>query len=118
MGNKVTWFEMAGGDGKKLQKFYGELFGWKIDANNPMNYGMIEASDAGVGGGVGPAGPDGGSHLTVYVAVDDLQAALDKAEKLGGKTVNPPMQVPDGPELAHFTDPEGNFVGLLKAQSS
>lgn len=114
MGNKVGWFEMAGGDGKKLQEFYGELFGWKIDANNPMNYGMIEASDAGVGGGVGPAGPDGTAHLTIYVAVDDLQAALDKAEKLGAKTVNPPMDIPDGPSIAHFADPEGNFVGIMK----
>ena len=118
MGNKVGWFEMAGGDGKTLQKFYGDLFGWKIDANNPMNYGMVEASDAGLGGGVGPAAPGGGSHLTVYVEVDDLQAALDKAEQLGGKTVNPPMDVPDGPSIAHFTDPEGNFVGLMKPMGS
>jgi hypothetical protein len=117
MGNKVVHFEAAGGDGKKLQEFYGELFGWKIDANNPMNYGVIQAEDAGIAGGVGPAAPDGNAHLTFYVEVDDLRAALDKVEKLGGKTANPPMDVPGGPSLAHFTDPEGNFVGLVKAGS-
>jgi predicted enzyme related to lactoylglutathione lyase len=117
VGNKVTHFEAVGGDGKKLQEFYGKAFGWNIDANNPMNYGMVPAEDAGIGGGVGPAGPDGGQHLTFYIEVDDLQAALDQIEKLGGKTVNPPMDVPGGPSLAHFSDPEGNFVGLVKANS-
>src|SRR2546430_49225 len=109
MGNPVAWFEVVGKDGKKLQDFYGGLFGWKIDANNPMNYGMVEPSEGGLAGGISPS-PDGSPHVTFYVQVDDLQAALDKAEELGGKTVNPPMEVPGGPSLAHFTDPEGNFV--------
>jgi hypothetical protein len=109
----VTWFEVAGKDGKKLQKFYADLFGWKVDADNPMEYGMVDAQGNGIGGGITPT--QDGAYVTVYVAVDDLQAALDKAEKLGGKTVNPPMEVPDGPTIAHFTDPEGNFIGLLKA---
>jgi predicted enzyme related to lactoylglutathione lyase len=110
-------FELAGGDGKKLQEFYSSLFGWKIDANNPMNYGMVEAESGSIAGGVGPAGPEGSPHLTIYIEVDDLQAALDQAEKLGGKIINPPMEVPGGPTIAHFSDPEGNFVGLTKAGS-
>jgi predicted enzyme related to lactoylglutathione lyase len=114
---KVVHFEMAGGDGKKLQEFYGKAFGWNIDANNPMNYGMVGVEDAGVGGGISPAGPEGSPHITVYIEVEDLQTALDDIEKLGGKTVNPPMDVPGGPALAHFSDPEGNFVGLVKAGS-
>ncbi len=117
MGNRVVHFEAAGGDGKKLQEFYGKAFGWNIDANNPMNYGMVQPDDAGIGGGISPAGPEGSAHLTFYIEVDDLQAALDQIEKLGGKTVNPPMDVPGGPALAHFSDPEGNFVGLVKANS-
>jgi len=117
MPNKVVHFEMAGGDGKKLQEFYSSAFGWKISVDNPMNYGMVDPSDAGVAGGVSPAGPEGSPHITVYIEVDDLQAALDKIEKLGGKTVNPPMEVPGGPALAHFSDPEGNFIGLVKAGS-
>jgi predicted enzyme related to lactoylglutathione lyase len=108
----VAWFEIVGKDGKKLQDFYGKLFDWKIDANNPMNYGMTDESETGLGGGIGPS-QDGSSMVTVYVAVPDLQAALDKAEKLGGKTVMGPMEVPDGPKIAMFADPAGNVVGLL-----
>jgi hypothetical protein len=112
MAGAVTWFEVAGKDGKKLQKFYADLFDWKVDADNPMDYGMVEARGNGIGGGI--TASENGSNVTVYIEVDDLQAALDKAEKLGGKAVNPPMEVPGGPTIAHFTDPEGNFIGLLK----
>ena len=44
-GNPVTWFEIAGKDGAKTQKFYSDLFGWKVDASNPMNYGMVECGE-------------------------------------------------------------------------
>jgi predicted enzyme related to lactoylglutathione lyase len=46
--------------------------------------------------------------------VPDLQAALDKAGQLGGKIVSGPMEVPEGPTLAYFTDPAGNNIGLMK----
>jgi len=113
MANPVTWFEVSGKDGKKLQDFYGKLFEWKIDANNPMNYGMLQDVKEGIAGGIGPS-QDGSTMVTFYVSVPDLQASLDKAEKLGGKTVMGPMDVPDGPTIAMFADPEGNVIGLLK----
>jgi predicted enzyme related to lactoylglutathione lyase len=113
MANSVVHFEILGKDGAGLQKFYGDLFEWKIDANNPMNYGIVEAGKGGIAGGVAPS-QDGSSQVTVYVEVEDLQAALDKAEKLGGKTIMPPMDVPGGPSIAQFADPEGNRVGLVK----
>ena len=113
MTQPVVHFEVVGQDAKTLQNYYGSLFDWKIDANNPMNYGMVEAATDGIAGGVGPS-PDGQPHVTFYVQVADLQAALDKAEKLGGKTATPPMDVPGGPSIAHFIDPAGNMVGLVK----
>jgi hypothetical protein len=115
MANKVVHFEVIGKDGKKLQEFYAGLFGWKIDANNPMNYGLVGPDDAGIGGGVASSMDGSAGHLTFYVEVDDLAAALKKAESLGGKTTMPPMEVPGGPEIAMFTDPEGHLVGLSKA---
>ena len=47
------------------------------------------------------------------MGVDDLQAAPDKAESLGGKTVAPPREVPGVVSLAYFSDPEGNIIGLI-----
>ena len=47
MTNPVTHFEIHGNDGKKAQDFYAAVFGWSIDANNPMNYGIVSADGEG-----------------------------------------------------------------------
>jgi predicted enzyme related to lactoylglutathione lyase len=113
MGQPVTHFEVHGKDAAALQAFYKELFDWHVDSNNPMNYGMVDThgGERGINGGIAP---DDESWVTFYVEVDDLQAALDRAEKLGGKTVLPPSDVPGGPSLAIFQDPAGNRIGLAK----
>ena len=83
MGSPVTHFEVHGKDGDTLNKFYAELFDWHVDSDNPMNYGMVDThgGDRGINGGI--AQDDQGAFVTFYVEVDDLQAALDKAEQLG-----------------------------------
>jgi len=113
MPNPVVHFEVAGRDGAALQRFYSQLFGWAIDANNPMRYGMVAApeGEGGIGGGI-TAGEK--PMVTFYVNVPDLQAALDRATSLGGKVLMPPMEVPGGPAIAQFADPEGNVIGLAK----
>jgi predicted enzyme related to lactoylglutathione lyase len=80
-----------------------------------MDYGMVDASESGIGGGI--AGGQDGGHVTFYVEVDNVQAALDKIKGLGGSTIMGPEQVPNGPEIAMFSDPEGHVVGLVKAQA-
>jgi predicted enzyme related to lactoylglutathione lyase len=118
MGAPVVRFEIMGGKGNQLEDFYKELFGWKIDSNNPMRYGMVETgTPGGINGGVGGS-QDGKSRVSVYIEVDDLDAILAKAEKLGGKIILPSSQVPDGPRLAMFADPAGNISGLLGKQVS
>ena len=113
MGAPVVRFEIIGGSGNRLEKFYEELFGWKIDSDNPMNYGMVDTGSlGGINGGVG-ASQDGGNRVSVYIQVEDLDSVLAKAEKLGGKTILPPSQVPGGLKLAMFSDPAGNITGLL-----
>jgi predicted enzyme related to lactoylglutathione lyase len=123
MGNPVVHFEVVGKDGKKLQQYYSELFGWQIDADNPMNYGMVPkesnvAADGsqGIGGGVA-GGPDGyEGHVTFYVAVPDVEAALAKAESLGGKRIFGPEKIMDQVTLGQFSDPEGHVIGVVLDQ--
>ncbi len=115
MANPVSWFEIHGKDGAKLSDFYTKLFGWKVDSNNPMNYGMVDtgAGDGAIGGGI--SGGDDSPWVTVYVAVPDIDAAVATVPTLGGTVVMPPDQIPDGPIVAIITDPEGNRIGLMKA---
>ena len=119
MPNPVVHFEIIGKDGKRLQDFYRQLFAWEVNADNPMNYGMVSAqNDRGIGGGIASDGSGNGqARVSFYVEVDDLQAYLDKAERLGGKTIMPPTTIPDMVTLAMFTDPEGNITGMIKGMS-
>ena len=112
----VGWFEVTGKDGPALQKFYAKLFGWTVnDAGDGSGYGLVEAGEKGIGGGIGPSQDGGPGAATFYVEVDDPSAYLKKAEKLGGRTVVPPTEIPDfGLTFAFFADPEGHVVGLSK----
>jgi len=119
MGQPVVHFEIIGKDGQKLQSYYSDLFGWEINADNPMNYGIVpregntNPDGVGIGGGVG-AGPEGyDGHATFYVEVPDVEAALAKAESLGGKRMMGPAEVMDGLSVGQFADPEGNMVGVV-----
>jgi predicted enzyme related to lactoylglutathione lyase len=115
MENPVIHFEVIGKDGAKLQSYYSELFGWKIDTNNPMKYGVIAPDDKNIGGGIagGPEGYEG--HVTFYVGVPDVEAALAKAEQLGGTRVFGPDEVMEGLVLGQFKDPEGHVIGVTQA---
>ena len=112
MSGPVAHLEITGKDGAKLQEFFTALFGWELNADNQMNYGVGMINDA-VGVGVGPA-QEGGGTATFYIGVDDVEAALAKAESLGGSRMMGPMAVPDGPTIGLFTDPEGHMVGLFQ----
>ena len=113
MPNPVVHFEILGQNAERSQKFYSDLFGWHIDADNPMNYGLVDTHAEGINGGVGPS--DGGpGRVTIYVQVDDLQVYLDRAEGLGAKTVVPPTEIPGMVTFATFSDVDGNVVGLVK----
>jgi predicted enzyme related to lactoylglutathione lyase len=123
MGQPVVHFEVIGKDASKLQQYYSELFGWQIDADNPMSYGMVaregnvNPEGVGIGGGVG-TGPEGyEGHVTFYVEVPDVEAALAKAESLGGTRVWGPEKIMDQVELGQFNDPEGHMIGLVKSLS-
>jgi predicted enzyme related to lactoylglutathione lyase len=121
MGHAVVHFEVIGKDGDATKAFYGELFDWEIDDNNPMKYGIVARESAstfdgiGIGGGVagGPEGYDG--HVTFYVQYDDVEEGLAKAESLGGKRIFGPDEIMPGLVIGQFSDPEGRMVGLVNA---
>jgi uncharacterized protein len=123
MGQPVVHFEIIGKDPAKLRDYFGELFGWEFDVPSPVSeavsdpaqYGFINrmalSDGTGIPGGVGGgAGYEG--HAVFYIAVPDVEAALQKAESLGGKRRMGPEQAPSGLVVGHFTDPEGNLVGV------
>ena len=120
MGEPVVHFEVVGQDGAKLQRYYSELFGWQINADNPMSYGIVSREQnagedgVGIGGGIGKGPEDYPGHVTFYAGVPDVEAALAKAESLGGSRVMGPEKVMEDVEIGLFNDPEGHLVGVVK----
>jgi predicted enzyme related to lactoylglutathione lyase len=116
MGQPVMQWQILARDPDKLTTFYSALFGWRVNADNPMGYRMVDTgSDRGIKGGVWPIGTDGHPLVQLFVEVGDVAACVAQAEQLGGQVVIPPQVLPGGDEMAVVLDTEGLSLGLMKA---
>jgi len=119
MGNAVTWFEVNGPDPDQTAKFYAELFGWHTDPIPGQDYVLIDThAGSGINGGFAKTREGQAQASVFYAEGPDIQALLDKAESLGGKTVVPVTVVPDMVTFAQFLDPFGNTIGLAQGDGS
>jgi predicted enzyme related to lactoylglutathione lyase len=111
--NPVVHFEIGCRDSDKTQEFFSKLFGWTMKSMGPA--AMISTgSDEGIVGHITALGHEPHHYVTIYVQVDDIEAHLAKAGKLGGKTLVPATEVPGMGHFAWFADPDGNHIGLWK----
>jgi predicted enzyme related to lactoylglutathione lyase len=116
MPDPVVHFEIISAEAPSLHRFYGSVFGWKIAADNPFGYGMVDTRNPGRGinGGIGTPVPGATGHFTVYVQVPNIDAALSRVITEGGRIALSKTTVPNGPTMAQFFDPAGHLVGLIE----
>jgi len=110
----IVWFEIPADKPDRAKKFYGKLFGWKINLFPGMkDYWHIDTG--------GPdASPDGGmmtrkhagQTITNYVNVPSVTRFMAKVEKLGGKICMPKTAVPQMGYFAVCQDTEKNTFAL------
>jgi predicted enzyme related to lactoylglutathione lyase len=104
--------EIRSEDPDATRSFYADLFGWKVAAEGEFpGYTFI---DTGVEGPPHMAiGPRQGAEDEVlfFVGVEDVEAALNKAEELGGKITQPATEVPNV-TFGVFTDAQGHKIGV------
>ena len=113
-GPAVVHWEVQARDVNGQMQFFSELFGWNVDANNPQQYGIVQAAGAGsIGGGIG-AMLDA-PRTTFYVEVADIDETLVKAESLGAQTILPRTDM-GMIVMGQFRDREGNLIGLVEPQ--
>ena len=117
----IVHIEFPASDPKAASKFYADLFGWQIQTDpNFADYPMFQA-EGGPGGGFVKAGTSevGGAlsyqagETLLYVASEDIDADLRKAQSLGGTTMVPKTEIPQVGWFGVFKDPTGNKVGLF-----
>jgi len=127
--SRPVHFEIHAEDPERVQRFYGELFGWTFQSwNGPTPYWMIDTGSEGPGinGGLikrmGP-NPDAQEPTPVVgyvctVDVDDVDGYVGKATGLGGVVALPKMAIPGIGWLAYCKDTESNVFGLMQNDPS
>ena len=113
MPNSIVYFEIVGKDKQVLEDFYTTIFDWQLTPANDR-YTHVSPGE-GVNGGIGKSTDGGSGHVTFYVEVESIEDALTRVEGRGGQRVMEPQQMPEGPLIALFADPEGRVVGLVQA---
>jgi len=112
--HQVLHWEIQSTQPERLHSFYRDVFGWEINADNPMKYGMVSSGrgsngiDGGIGGSMGPT-----AKTLVYAGVPSIDEALVKVSEKGGRTIMPRTDL-GMVIMAVFEDPEGNAFGLVE----
>ncbi len=112
----VVHLEISAADPKAAGEFYGDLFGWKIEVDERFDYVQFMGEETGIGGAfveVSDTYKAGQILPYIQVPANEMEAFLEKAEGLGGKTVTPKTEIPEVGCFAIFVDPTGNAIGLF-----
>lgn len=125
MSGEVGHFEIPADKPDRARKFYEATFGWKMNTLPEMDYTMVSTGPVDekgmpkepgfIGGGIGKRG-DALEHPVVTIMVDEIDDAIQKIEKNGGKILRPKTPLAEGTMgwSAYFKDSEGNTVGLYQ----
>lgn len=113
MSNPVMQFQIISKDPEGTSQFYANLFGWNVNADNPMGYREINTgATEGIQGGIWPAPPQSPNFVQLFILVDDVKAYSAKAESLGAKVLIPCAVLPDGGSMSVLHDSQGMPFGL------
>lgn len=115
MGNPVIHWQVITNKPDEHAAFYAKLFGWTINADNPLNYRMVDTgSPKGIGGGFWPAPPEASPFVQLHVEVEDAAATVERATKAGGMVLIPTQSLPDGSKMAVLKDPHGIPLAIVQ----
>lgn len=118
--SSFVWYEFHTPDAKAAQAFYQAVFHWTTnDAGSPDRpYTIINADRVGIGGFLQkpPASFASGAtpYWIGYIGVADLDSALAKHQKLGGKVHRAAETIPGVGHFAVVADPQGAIFVLFQ----
>ena len=115
----LAWNELYTQDVGTAAKFYGDLFGWSANAATAGDGGdyTVFQLNGKPAAGMMRIRPEWGAvppNWSIYFAVGDLDGSLDKIKALGGKQINPAMEVPDVGRFSFVQDPQGAYFSIMQ----
>jgi uncharacterized protein len=123
MSGKVVHFELPADDVERARDFYHEAFGSQLQSMPEMGYTLLTTTPTGDQGPIEPGAINGGMMArqapftapVIVIEVDDIDEALTRVDKLGGKAVVGRQAVAGMGFTGYFQDPEGNLIGLWQS---
>ncbi|HKR64595.1 MAG TPA: VOC family protein [Thermoanaerobaculia bacterium] len=125
--DSVVHFEMPYENRDRMKSFYESAFGWQTQTLGAEmgNYVLATTTAAGPDGRpTSPGAINGGfyektsdpiaQYPSVVIAVDDINASIQKVKSSGGTMLGETMEIPGVGQYASFRDTEGNRVGMLQ----
>jgi predicted enzyme related to lactoylglutathione lyase len=113
---RVVHFEIPADDCERAVKFYGKVFGWKIDKwEGPADYWLVttgEETEPGIDGAIFRREREDAAVTTV--SVPDVAEYVKKVEEAGGKVIMARVAIPRVGWFAKAADTEGNIFGLMQ----
>jgi predicted enzyme related to lactoylglutathione lyase len=124
--NPVVHFEMPYEDRQRMAKFYEQAFGWQTRAlgEEMGSYVLATTTETDDSGPRRPGAINGGfyrkktdwpmQHPSVVIAVDNVDASIERVRQVGGTVLGEPMEIPGVGKYVSFIDTEGNRVSMLQ----
>jgi len=112
---RFVWYEHLTRDVPAAIAFYSEVAGWKTEPFGP-EYQMWVGKQGPLGG-VMALKPEQGRippHWMAHVQVDDVDATVAQAQKLGAKVHHPPTDIPTVGRFSVLADPQGAVFSVFK----
>lgn len=122
----VVHFEMPYDDRERIATFYRNAFGWqtRMLGEDMGHYVLATTTATDESGPTMPGAINGGffakrpewpaQYPSIVIAVDDIEAAMDRVSEAGGKVLGQPMEIPGVGRYVSFFDSEGNRVGMIQ----
>jgi predicted enzyme related to lactoylglutathione lyase len=107
---KFGWYELMTSDTKAAGKFYADVVGWTVQeqpSNGGMEYTAFNVGEVGIAGMLTIPGH---TAWVGYIAVDDVDAHIEKIVEAGGKLWKPAADVPGMLRFAVLSDPQGAAI--------
>jgi predicted enzyme related to lactoylglutathione lyase len=109
--NAVCWAELATRDIDRAERYYQQLFGWRLRGHPvaPHGYRVFADGQRMLGGllQMRPEWRDLAPHWSIYLQVPDVEACVQRALELGGRLESAPFEANSDVRIARLADPRG-----------
>ena len=120
--DKVVHFEIPFDDKERTEKFYSEVFDWKLNPVPEMEYTMVHTVEVddqfmlkeggAINGGLYQRNENLDQNPVIVINAENLDEKLEQIKNAGGEIFKEKRRVGDMGRYAQVKDTEGNIIGV------